>query len=399
MEQHHKKILLLALFLIFATSTFMLGQIFYYSKQVGIATTNALIANNSNLTANLTAVLQQQKIILKYQEKGISVDPNEFKTWIESYSRAYTDKQELRINTSKILAYLGEISKEINNSPINARLVIDNGKASEFEPPQPGKLLNIPATAAVISAVLANGGYSNSADKTINIALVIDEKQPEVNLDKINDLGIKTLLARGESNFAISPRFRIHNITVGSKKFTGILIKPGDEFSFNQFLGPVDASTGYLPELVIKNKTVIPEYGGGLCQVTTTLFRAVALAGLPILERHAHSLPVHYYNPQGFDATIYPGISDFRFKNDTPAYILIQSKIIYNKLYFEIYGTNDNRKVALDGPRQYDIQSNGALKAVLIRIVTYPDATEKKDIFTSSYDAPGSFTVIKNPLE
>jgi vancomycin resistance protein YoaR len=176
-------------------------------------------------------------------------------------------------------------------------------------------------------------------------------------------------------------------------------LKPGQEFSFNQTLGAVDASGGYLPELVIKSGKIIPEYGGGLCQVSTTVFRAAVAAGLAILERHPHSIPVRYYNPQGFDATVYPGVSDFRFKNDTSAYILLQSKIVGSKLYFEIYGTSDGRKVAIDGPRQYDVKSNGALKAVLTRTVTYADGTEKKDVFYSSYQSSSAFVTIRNPLE
>ncbi|MDO8591305.1 MAG: hypothetical protein Q7R60_00025, partial [bacterium] len=95
----------------------------------------------------------------------------------------------------------------------------------------------------------------------------------------------------------------------------------------------------------------------------------------------------------------YPGVSDLRFKNDTPAYILIQSKIVGSKIYFEIYGTDDGRKTTLEGPRQYDIKSNGALKAELIRTVIYPDGTEKKDAFQSSYKAPGLFPTVRNPLE
>lgn len=372
---------------------FTFGQIFYYNQKIAGTIHRAAILTDSKLTANLTAVLQQQKIILKYQENEIPVSFNEFKTWVESYTRDYTGKQELRVDTVEVAAYLDGISKKINIYPINAKLVINNNSVSEFEPPQSGLTLNIFASVSKIAASLARGNYKEGVE------LVVDARQPEVTLDKINDLGINTLLARGESDFTGSTASRIHNIGVGSRKFTGILIKPGEVFSFNKFLGDVDASSGYLPELVIKNGSLIPEYGGGLCQVSTTLFRGAVLAGLPMLERHPHSLPVRYYNPQGFDATIYPGISDLRFKNDTPSHILIQPKIVGSKIYFEIYGTNDGRKTTLDGPRQYDIQTNGALKAELTRTVEYPDSTEKKDVFKSSYKAPGSFPIIRNPLE
>lgn len=361
---------------------------------------NTPLPTDSKLTANLNAAMRQSKLILKYQEKEMPVSSDEFKTWIENYTHDYTGKQELRINSKRVQIYLEKIAKEINTSPKNARLVIDNGKISEFEPPQQGKTLNIPASITGILIILARGNKGNSdTNEALGVELTVDGKQPEITLDKINNLGINTLLARGESDFTGSPKFRVHNITVGSKKFTGILVKPGEEFSFNRFLGSIDASSGYLPELVIKKGALIPEYGGGLCQVSTTLFRAIALAGLPILERHPHSLPVRYYNPQGFDATIYPGISDLRLKNDMSTYILIQSRIIGSKIYFEIYGTDDGRKVTLNGPRQYDIKPSGALKAELARMVIYPDGTEKKDIFQSSYKAPSSFPTIRNPLE
>ncbi|MBI2064049.1 MAG: VanW family protein [Candidatus Yanofskybacteria bacterium] len=400
MGPYWRKIMISLLAAVVLASVFMLGQIFYYSKSIRSTTGGAPVLTSGKLSANLSAALQQKKIILKSQEKDIPVGSGEFKGWFESYNRNYTGKEELRINTKRVSAYLEKISKEIDIPPVNAKLVIDNGKVNEFRPPKQGRTLNAPASIVKISVALASGSNdSGNSDKTLGIELAVDEKWPEVTLDKINELGISTLLARGESDFSGSPKFRVHNIATGSEKFTGILLKPGEEFSFNKFLGSVDASSGYLPELVIKNGTLIPEYGGGLCQVSTTLFRAAALAGLPILERHPHSIPVRYYNPQGFDATIYPGVSDLRFKNDTPAYVLIQSKIANSKIYFEIYGTDDGRKTTLEGPRQYDIKSNGALKAELKRIVIYPDGAEKKDVFQSSYKAPGSFQVVRNPLE
>lgn len=378
---------------------FVYGQIYFLNKQGGIMSFTPTAANSA-ISAKL-ANSANKELVLFFKEKKIIVSPQELKTWIERYNRSYTGKQEYRINQQKITSYLESISEEINTGPIDARFSINNGKIAKFSAPQKGQLLNISESRMNIILVLIQNtnpppDISNSENRA---ELVVDEIEPKLTLDEVNDLGINTLLGRGESNFAGSPDSRIHNIGVGSKIFNGILLKPGQEFSFNRSLGPVDASGGYLPELVIKSGKLIPEYGGGLCQVSTTVFRAAMVTGLAILERHSHSLPVHYYNPQGFDATIYPGVSDFRFKNDTPAYILIQSKIIGSKLYFEIYGTLDGRKVAIDGPHQYDVKSNGALKAVLTRTITYADGTEKKDVFYSSYSSPSAFQTIRNPLE
>ena len=380
---------------------FVYGQIYFLNRQGAMSF--APTAANSVISAKLMNSTNKE-LVLVFKEKKFIISPQELKTWIEKYDRFYTGKQEYRIDRQKITLYLESISKEINTAPVDARFSISNGKITEFSTPQNGRLLNVPESRANIISVLTQNTNSPLSPSDISgggnkTELVVDEMEPKLTLDEVNNLEINTLLGRGESNFAGSPDSRIHNIGVGSKIFNGVVLKPGQEFSFNQLLGPVDASGGYLPELVIKSGKLMPEYGGGLCQVSTTVFRAAVAAGLAILERHPHSLPVRYYNPQGFDATIYPDISDFKFKNDTPTYILIQSNISGSKIYFEIYGTSDNRKVTIDGPRQYDIKPDGSLKAVLSRTITYADGTEKKDVFYSSYKSPSAFVTIRNPLE
>lgn len=339
--------------------------------------------------------LAQKEVVLASPVSEFQVQEKDLQEWLEPYDRSYTGRQELRFNQEVLRVYLEKLSQKINRPPVDARLVINEGRAGEFAPHQKGFKLNIEkSTANIMTGLAKDNGSSTSF-----IDLTVIEIEPEVTLDKVNGLGINALLGRGESDFGGSPKARTHNIHIGSKLFNGIILKPGETFSFNNLLGPVDASTGYLPELVIRGGRLIPEYGGGLCQVSTTLFRAAAFAGLPIIERRPHSLPVRYYNPQGFDATIYPGQADLKFKNDTSAHILIQTKIVGTKIYFEIYGTADGRRVAVDGPRQYDIRPNGAMKAVLNRTVTYADGTEKKDEFRSSYKSPSLFPTVRNPLE
>lgn len=186
------------------------------------------------------------------------------------------------------------------------------------------------------------------------VGIPVFEKKAHAEIsDDLKMLGIETLIGTGRSAFAGSPVNRIHNIGVGVSKFNGVLIKPGEEFSFNEQLGPVDASTGYRPELVIKAEGTIPEYGGGLCQVSSTMYRAALLAGLPITERAPHSYAVSYYAQiygYGLDATIYPGVRDIKFINDTPGHILVQSYTEGTQAYFKFYGTDDGRSVEMEGP-------------------------------------------------
>jgi vancomycin resistance protein YoaR len=127
-----------------------------------------------------------------------------------------------------------------------------------------------------------------------NVVLDIVVTKPNKKLSEVNDLGIRELVARGESYFAGSPNNRRHNIATGVAKVSGIVVKPGEEFSFNKYLGPVEENEGFLPELVIKKTGTVPELGGGLCQVSSTLFRAAMKAGFPIVERRNHSYAVSY---------------------------------------------------------------------------------------------------------
>jgi len=179
------------------------------------------------------------------------------------------------------------------------------------------------------------------------------EKAPLTISEDLQEKGIKDLIATGHSAYYGSPPNRMFNITYGTEKYNGLLIEPGVEFSFNDVLGPVDAGSGFKPEKVIKKDKLELEYGGGICQVSTTFYRAVLQAGLPITERKPHSWKVSYYSQSmgdGLDATIYPGVADLKFVNDTPSNLLIQSYTEGAEAYFKIYGTNDGRLVALDGP-------------------------------------------------
>ena len=168
--------------------------------------------------------------------------------------------------------------------------------------------------------------------------------------EALENQGIKEVISIGESNFAGSPETRKQNIRAAAKKYHGKIIPQGETFSFNHVLDRVDKEDGFTRELVIKGNALSKEYGGGVCQVSTTTFRAAFQAGLPIVDRRNHSYDVPYYKPVGLDATIYLGGQDLRFTNDTPGDILIQTYSQGDSLFFVFYGTQDGRRVALEGP-------------------------------------------------
>ena len=299
----------------------------------------------------------------------------------------------IALNPIEFKSYLDKtITPEINTSAVNARFAIEGGRAEQFAVPREGKTLNLDMTALAVNDALSAG--------LTTAQLAVDTTQPDISdTADIEKLGVSQLLASGQSDFKGSPKNRIHNIEVGSSRYHGILIPPNGEFSFLDFLGPVDGDHGFKPELVIKNNVTTPEFGGGLCQVSTTAFRAAVESGLKIVERHNHSYAVRYYGTPGFDATIYPPYTDLRFLNNTPAYILIQTKIEGSELIFEFWGTKDGRAVTLDGPHPYNRQSSGAVKATLKQTVVSPDGqTLIEDTFYSNYKSPSLFphVVAKN---
>lgn len=296
------------------------------------------------------------------------------------------EKQETFIYAlDKIYQFLAQQAESLDAPVAEPKLTIENGRAVAFSAPQDGEKLDVYQSArGTLSALQKN---ETSSELTVYVT------KPQTQLSQLNDLGIKELIGHGVSSFKGSPKNRRHNIAVGVAKETGTIVAPGKEFSFNDNLGPVEAAEGFLPELVIKGDLgTIPEFGGGLCQVSTTTFRAAMDAGLPITARRNHSYAVQYYSPQGTDATIYPGSADLKFINDTPGSILIEPYLAdANTLVFDIYGTKDGRKVTLEKPVVFDRQSNGAMKATWTRIVTAPDGQQRTDVFKSTYQPPALF--------
>jgi vancomycin resistance protein YoaR len=191
------------------------------------------------------------------------------------------------------------------------------------------------------------------------IELPVTIEPPVVSIEdlELQALGIQELVAVGSSDFSGSPPNRRHNIHRGLSKFHGQLIPAGADFSFNAILGPVSETTGYRKELTILGERTLPDFGGGLCQVSTTLYRGIWKAGFPILERRNHSFAVRYYAPPGTDATIYPGSVDLRFQNDSGGALLLQTVIEGERAHVLFYGTKPlGRTMELIGPFTWDLR-------------------------------------------
>lgn len=260
-------------------------------------------------------------------------------------------KIDVILEEIKIAGYVSILGEKYNHPAEDLTVRLNGGRAVFFQEGRAGEIIDAEKAIADIHDILMSRATLSPADWSTAITLVSKIVLPRVKEKEVTELGIKELIGRGQTSFAGSPANRVANIKNGVKFLNGILVAPGEEFSTLGALGEIDGSSGYLPELVIKENATVPEFGGGLCQVSTTLFRSLINFGFPITARRNHSYRVSYYEPPvGLDATIYSPDPDLRFINDTPGHILIRGYVTGTDLFFEIYGTHDGRKVEIEGP-------------------------------------------------
>ncbi|PIT95005.1 hypothetical protein COT98_01480 [Candidatus Falkowbacteria bacterium CG10_big_fil_rev_8_21_14_0_10_39_9] len=347
-----------------------------------------------NFRSEAESLLALAPINLSYQASS-SVPAFKFEiNKIKLASLLGLEKNErVQVNISSDLAtkFLEtEIAPKVDKEPTKARFEVKDGKVDNFQVSADGLKLNISESIQAMKDHLVSRATSSVA---LVVDVVTDEK---IATEDINNLGIKEIIGTGHSNFAGSPKNRRHNIAVGAAAVNGLLLKPGEEFSLVKTLGEVEARTGYLPELVIKENKTIPEYGGGLCQVGTTVFRAALNSGLPITARRNHSYRVAYYEPAGMDAAVYIPNPDVRFLNDTGSYVLIQARIEGNDFYFDFWGLKDTRKITVSKPVVYNIVRPASTKIVETTDLA-PGQKKCTEKAHNGADAYFDYTVVYNP--
>lgn len=352
------------------------------------------------LMPSIEMILSTTSRELIFEKRSWEINPRLLASMLEFQIK---DQLILTVNRSELEVWLEKnISPTVKIEPRDASLEMKEGKINKIVAHRDGRVVDFEQT------------YQNFNDQFLHqskIKIIAQSIKPSITTEEVNNLGIKEIIGIGTSNFAGSPANRRHNIRTGAAKLHGILIKPEEEFSLAKALGKIDATTGYLPELVIKGNQTIPEYGGGLCQIGTTIFRATMAAGLPITERRNHSYNVSYYLEDGLpgtDATIYPPHPDFRFINDTEHYVLIQTRIEGDDIYFDFWGTNDGRVSERTKPKVWgwtsppptkyiettDLapgqtkcteKSYRGVNASFDYFIYYPDGETKKTTFNSYY--------------
>lgn len=300
-------------------------------------------------------------------------------------------KSQIEYDDSGIKDFLTSSEEKYNLPAKNALFKFEKGKVINFRKESNGLKISSDQFLKDFDKTVENLKSNNSNKQIVLNTEVI---KPEIKLADINEYGIEEFIAEGKSDFTHSIPQRVHNLMLAASKFNGVLIPKGKEFSFNETVGDISSLTGYQPAYIIKEgKTVLGD-GGGVCQVSTTFFRAALNAGLPIIERQAHAYRVGYYendSQPGFDATVYAPSVDLKIKNDTPGYILIETEVDTenNLLYFRLYGKKDSRRVEISQATVYDVvpplepkyQDDPTLKKGVVKQVDFP-AWGSKAFFT-----------------
>ncbi len=258
----------------------------------------------------------------------------------------------IALDAENLRGWLEKKAKRINREPVNARMYFDDDTRELvlIEQEVTGLALDIDQSIVRIEEELAAGNHQ--------VALVVERQVPEITRDSTaGELSITELVSSYTSYYYGSDAARISNIATASAKFHGIFVAPGETFSMAETLGDVSLDEGYAEAWIIYGDRTIKGVGGGVCQVSTTLFRTVFFGGFPVVERYPHSYRVLYYEQTpggghnsklaGLDATVYVPLVDFKFKNDTDHWLLMETYV--NKgartLTWKFYSTSDGRTV------------------------------------------------------
>jgi vancomycin resistance protein YoaR len=295
-------------------------------------------------------------------------------------------EMQVGLDPTALRLSLNELKTYADRQPANARFIFndESGQIESIAASNVGRSMDVEASIIAINDALLRGEH--------NVALIVGEQQPAVADTATGaDLGIKQLITSYTTYFYGSSTQRIQNIVAATEQFHGVLVAPGATFSMGNTLGDVSLENGFAEAIIIYGGRTIKGVGGGVCQVSTTLFRTVFFAGFPVVERYSHAYRVSYYektasgdvdpNLAGMDATVYFPLVDFKFVNDTPYWLLMETYVDVSarSLTWKLYSTSDGRSVTWDttGPTNVVpplpplFEENPELKADQIKQVDY----------------------------
>jgi len=263
------------------------------------------------------------------------------------------------VDEAKLTSALRKIAVTANIPPLDARIVLTQDDVVQIIPGVPGQKVDI---TRLMEDVIAAATRSNDRRVVLKPQLVI----PDFSTEDALALRIQRCIAEYTTTFDAADLNRVNNIRLAASCLDGVLLKPGETFSFNQQVGPRLGSDGYKPAPVIIGGELLPGIGGGVCQVSTTLYNTVLLAGLDVITRSPHSLPITYV-PLGRDAAVAYDYMDFTFRNTSPYGVLLSTRVDSDRLTIRIFS---------DAPLERSIElESQVLKVLHPQVVTKIDPT------------------------
>lgn len=322
----------------------------------------SVVEANNRIEGNLTSVLDNDKLILKYNDQSWKFNSKDLElkydflkavndayligrrgtyldrveTMIDLLRRPYSVSLKSSVNSEKINDLLKNIETEVNRPSLEAKISREN---DEFVITKEtlGIRLNKEETAAKIAEELLNSGFYD----VVEIDLVVEDVVPKYTYDRLSQ--IKELLASYTTKFNTKLKGRSYNVAISAKSIDETVLLPGEIFSFNNVVGPRTIENGYKIAPVIFKGELVDGIGGGICQVSSTLYNSVLMSELGIVERTNHTIPSTYV-PLGLDATVSYGVLDFKFQNTLDVPIYVETIINGNKITVNIYGKKESKR-------------------------------------------------------
>ena len=318
----------------------------------------------ADLKANEQAVLSifSNSVTVRFEGEKWEITPEEVSTFMAFHSSVEAGDLQTTVDFDRL--ELGKFlnqrfAESVNRDPVNAKVQFYGGQLSATSSAEDGKTLKVTEFANLVAeSFLGN-------HERVDVPVITTKAG--VREDNLESLGIKDRLARVDSNFVNSGESRLTNINTGIRLINNTIVAPGEEFSFNRAVGPIDGNPEFVGGQGIVAGVIQDEFGGGICQVVTTAFRAAIFAGLPITQWHAHTYRLSGYELDGwgagFDASILQPSwesdlekwADLRFENNTQNFILISSWSENGIHIMEIYGTDDGRTVEISDTTTWDV--------------------------------------------
>lgn len=368
---------------------------------------------------NLEVFFADKKWTIPLHQLGVSVDVTQMTKqayavgrdgwwWQQYQERKLIARNQREIPLlvqvdSKLLEQkIAQASKELVVAPVNATISINSQEQVDITEGKIGRRVDVTGMAAQVKTLVEQAGELRIPLKVVNV-------DPAVTTTMLQDMGIDGVISSYTTKFSAAQANRTYNINVAANALDNLLIKPGEEVSFNKIVGPRSSEAGYKNAPVIINSEVQDGIGGGVCQVSSTLYNSLLLGDFEIVNRRNHSIPSSYV-PLGRDATVADGSIDFKFKNNHQNPIILKAYVRGNTLTFKIFGDTSERKdvsitdtttQVIEPKVVYEKDSNlpqgkqvvkeagrRGYRTVTVRLVKQNGSVAKREVVTKSYYKP-----------